>query len=412
VTWRAALVAGAILVVGWAATFLVPPWSDTSITDLPARQDKAQLLVSGALPYRDLPFEYPLLTAPVLALPALAGPTDEAYELGMAAMTLLLTAIVAWQSGRLAERTGGGALPAMAVVAACPFLLGAIVRTQFDMAPVALLLAGALLVLADRPGTGLAAVGAGAMTKVFPLASAPAALAWLLARGRRTEALRGVLALVAIVALVAGAAAALSAEGLVAGARYQLDRPAQVESAQADVVLALSALTGEPIGRSTSHGSVAIVSPVSRPVGVAFAAAFLALLVMFAMGAARAAAATWPARGLVLAMLGSVAAFAALGRVISPQFLLWIVPLLALAVAWRERALAVAAAASCLLTLAEFPSRYRDLVAGEPFAIGLTALRNLALLATVALALGALRRYAASPRPAFAGAVTRPAPSR
>ena len=46
-------------------------------------------------------------------------------------------------------------------------------------------------------------------------------------------------------------------------------------------------------------------------------------------------------RALVLASLGAVAAFACLGRVLSPQFLVWIVPLGVLAFAWRMHALAL-----------------------------------------------------------------------
>jgi len=96
------------------------------------------------------------------------------------------------------------------------------------------------------------------------------------------------------------------------------------------------------------------------------------------------------AREMVLASLAAVTAFAALGKVLSPQFMIWIVPLGALAYAWRLHALAAAVALAAILTQIEFPVRYADLVAGEAFPAVVIAIRNVVLLAVVALALRAL----------------------
>ena len=80
----------------------------------------------------------------------------------------------------------------------------------------------------------------------------------------------------------------------------------------------------------------------------------------------------WPRRGpaaeraLVLASLAAVVAFAALGKVLSPQFLIWVVP--ARGAGLRRGAmdaLAAAVAAAIVLTLLEFPARYFDLVARD-----------------------------------------------
>jgi hypothetical protein len=97
-------------------------------------------------------------------------------------------------------------------------------------------------------------------------------------------------------------------------------------------------------------------------------------------------------RALVLGALTAVLAFAALGKVLSPQYLLWLVPLAALAFAWRLHALAAALGAAAVLTQLEFPARYFDLVAREPVAVALVVLRNIALLTALALALRELVR--------------------
>jgi hypothetical protein len=102
----------------------------------------------------------------------------------------------------------------------------------------------------------------------------------------------------------------------------------------------------------------------------------------------------------VVASLAACAGFALFGKVFSPQFVIWVVPLGALAFAWRMRALAAAVALVAVLTQIEFPAHYFEVVAREPLAIGVVALRNLALAVVIALSLRELRASRVAPRPA------------
>ena len=80
------------------------------------------------------------------------------------------------------------------------------------------------------------------MTKVFPIVIAPVAIAWLVARGRRRDAWQGALVCAAVMAAIAGAAVAVSPDGALDAVRYHLDRPVQIESSPALVVLGLDAV--------------------------------------------------------------------------------------------------------------------------------------------------------------------------
>jgi hypothetical protein len=93
----------------------------------------------------------------------------------------------------------------------------------------------------------------------------------------------------------------------------------------------------------------------------------------------------------VLTSLAATIAFALLGKVLSPQFVIWALPLGALAFAWRMHALAAAVALAAILTQVEFPAHYFDVVAREPLALVLVAARNAALLAVLVLALRELQ---------------------
>lgn len=416
---RSAHVGIALLMLTGAVTAFVPPWDDESVGDLGSRAIHAGAMLDGRVPYSDFGFEYPPLAAPAIALPGLAGTAEDEYRVGIGIMAFLLGVVVLLLVGALARRTGGAPWLAVVALAAAPLLLGAVVRLHFDLVAVALTLAALLALLERRPALGLGLVALGTMTKGFPLVVAPVALAWLWAEGDLRSLRRGTVALVATLTVIGGGWVAYSHDGARDALQYQLDRPVQVESSTASVLRAVDALGGAEASVVHSHATAGLEGPLDGPLGVVFgallaaavlSAAALAALMARAGDADTAAAGAWASRdgpasrgpgrdrALVLAALAAVAAFAAFGRVLSPQYLVWVAPLLALALAWRMWALGAACAAACALTLVEFPSRYFDLIDGEPFAVAVIAARNLALMVAVALALLGLRRML-PPRP-------------
>ena len=388
------------LAVSFAAVLLVPPWSDERFTDLPVYSGYAAAILDGDLPYRDLAFEYPPLAAPLMALPGIVSTRDEPYRLLFAALALVLLAGLALVAARLAAATGGRPLVAGLAVAVAPLLTGAMIRTHFDLAPTLLLAAAVLALARARSSLGLALLGVAAMTKGFPLLAAPVALGWLWAGGRRREAWRAGLVLAGVLGAVAVAAAALSPGGALDAVRYHLDRPVQVESAPASVLFALGALGGERPEAVGGFGSDNLEHPAAAAVAAVFTGLGVGALVALVLAAA---ARRGDLRALALAMLAVPVAGMAFAKVLSPQFLVWALPLLALAAALRERALAGTLAAATVLTLAEFPSRYADLVAGDAIPVALVAARNVLLVGAVALVLRALGPRA-TPAQADAGA--------
>jgi len=68
-----------------------------------------------------------------------------------------------------------------------------------------------------------------------------------------------------------------------------------------------------------------------------------------------------------------------------------VLPLGALAFAWRMHALALTVLAAAVLTQVEFPAHYFDVVAREPLALALVAVRDAMLLAVLGLSVRALR---------------------
>jgi len=80
-----------------------------------------------------------------------------------------------------------------------------------------------------------------------------------------------------------------------------------------------------------------------------------------------------------------VVAFVALSKVLSPQFLVWLVLLVPLVGGPRRRAAIALTAVACALTAIWFPARYWDLVRDfDPLSSWLVLLRGLVLLGLLA----------------------------
>jgi uncharacterized membrane protein len=385
---RAAAAGAGLLAAAFALTFALDPWQHELVSDIPLYRGYADLFLEGSLPYADIGFEYPPLAAPLMALPGLASLDLDEYRLAFAALALALAAALMLVTGGVAALGGSGRRRALVAVALAPLLTGAMIRTHFDLAPVLCLVGGLAAVGSGRPRLGFALFGVGGALKLFPLAAVPVAAAWLLGRGRGREALHGVAVTAAVMGLAVGAAVALSPDGAWEAVEYHVERPLQIESLPATMLNAVEAVGGRAPEPIHSHRSDGLEHPAADFLEALFTALLFAALAALALAAHRAS----DFRGLALAGLGTAAAFAAFGKVLSPQFMLWLVPLMALAWAWRMRALAAAAAAAIATTLAWFPERYFDLVDRETVPLAAVAVRNVMLVAVLALLARQLRQ--------------------
>jgi hypothetical protein len=168
----------------------------------------------------------------------------------------------------------------------------------------------------------------------------------------------------------------------------------QIESTPATVLFALggSDVTGTNL-RPDRFKSNGLDGGHAETVEVLFSV----LLVLALMAVVALAARARDARHLVLCGFAALLAFVTLGKVFSPQYVIWLAPFAALAWVWGRRAVAALTGAAIVLTHVEFPSRYFDLINEDPTVIWIVAARNgllLAALAVLATALaGAARDY-------------------
>ena len=380
------------LALTYALATTVGPFSDTTVNDLFVYTSYAELLSAGQLPYLDFGFEYPPLAAAPLWLAELPGRDEATYAVSFALLIAPFVLAVQWLTARLAAGERAGAQVAWLLVA-MPLLIGASLRTHFDAIPVALALGGLLALGRARPSLGFALLALGTMTKLFPVLLALAAFVWLAARGERPAALRGGAIFLAIVVAIS---LPFAGEGYVDALRFHIERPVQIESTPATVLFVLGGteVTGTNLrpDRFKSNGlDGGSADAVARLFAIALA---LALAAIVALAARRP-----DPRHLVLCGFAALLAFVALGKVLSPQYVIWLAPFAALTWVWRERLVALLCTGAIVLTQVEFPSRYFDLINEHEDVIRIVAARNallLAALVTLAASLVRSSRHASA----------------
>jgi hypothetical protein len=339
-------------------------------------------MAHGHVPYRDFRVEYPPGALPVFALPALGHPGFSLYNHEFQVL-LALCGVGALAAMALALRSLGASsartAAALGFTALAPLVLGSVILYRYDLWPAALTVAGLAAILSGRQRLGCAALGLGIAAKVFPAVLLPPAIAYLWRRSGRREALVCLGLAATVVSVTVIPFLVLAPHGVWESIVRQTTRPLQIESLGAAVLLLVHHAGGLSLTMQTSHGSQNLGGSLADAVG----ATETALLVLVLIGIWTAAAAGPPRRErLVRYSAASVVAFVAFGKVLSPQFMIWLIPLVPLVRGRRGLAASGLLGLALLLTQLWFPARYWDLVRRfEAFPSALVLARDLVLLA-------------------------------
>jgi hypothetical protein len=345
-------------------------------------------IADGDVPYRDFRIEYPPGALPMFALPAVGKPGFSQYQrqfqvlLGvLAGATLLAMASVLLSLGATTTRLAG----ALGFFALSPLVLGSVVIYRYDLWPAALAVAGLTGILVGRERWGFASLGLGIAAKIFPAVIVPPAIAYVWRTRGRREALVCLAIAAAVVAVFVVPFLAVAPHGLWESVHRQASRPLQIESLGAGFLLAAHQVGGLHLDVVTSHGSQNLAGSLPRGLGAVETALLVLSLLATWILAARAPAT--PER-LVRYSAAAVTAFIAFDKVLSPQFMIWLIPLVPLVGGRRGLAASALLGLALLLTQLWFPIRYWDLVLQlKAFPSWSVLARDLVLVALLAVLL-------------------------
>jgi hypothetical protein len=384
-------VAVASVLFGFSFYALITWLEQGQLSDVPVYVHYAHLMRGGAVPYRDFAFEYPPAALPPILLPVYMSwsfATSFAVLMGVCGagcLALVATAL------RDVEASPARTWAALLIVGVSPLVLGSLFDTRFDLWPTLLALGALVALVQERPLVTGALLGLGFAAKLWPVALLPLAVVHLWRRRGSDSALAAVVTFLAVAAACFVPFALLAPHGLRAMFADQLDRPLQVESLGSAVLMAAQHLGMRPLSTIDSHGAQALSG---RGAGLAADLSTVlevaTVIVIWIVFARRRNAG---GEAVLLAAAATVAALVAFDKVLSPQYLIWLVPFVALVRGW----LGVLAGAFLFLALGLtqtwFPWHYWRLALDHaaPWSWYLLT-RDLALVALAAVLLASLSR--------------------
>jgi uncharacterized membrane protein len=395
----ASLVAITAFVGVWALLH-VGFYTRSQVLDTPIYQRYGDAIARGEVPYRDFAVEYPPGALPVFALPGLGEPGQgqdvkpgfrHAFETlmwlcGAVALAAMAVVLVGIRAGPVQ------AWSALVFAALAPLALGSVILSRFDLWPAALVVLALAAFVTDRFWAGSIVLGLAISAKLYPAVLLPlvAIYAWK-RRGRRCAltclGLTSATVLVVFLPFVV-----LSPGGVWHSLTVQLSRPLQIESLGASVLVAAHHLWGFGIAEGTSHGSQNLVGRTPD----ALAAVLTVLQACGLIGVWALFARARPTHeGLIRASAAALVLFIAFGKVLSPQFLIWLVPVVPLVRGRRGLAAGALLLVAMVLTQLWFPFRYWDYAnTFDVTASWLVLVRNVVLVVLAVLLMLPDRRVA------------------
>jgi len=397
----AAFAAIALFVVSWTLLH-VGFYKHKQLIDTPVYQRYGNAIADGRVPYRDFKVEYPPGALPVFALPGLAEPGRNqevskgfrrSFETlmwlcGAAALSAMAVIL------RALRRSTLNVWAALCFAAITPLLLGSVVLSRFDLWPAALVAAALAALTSGRLRLGHALLGLGVTAKLYPAVLVPLGVAFVWRRAGPREALACLGLALGVIAAVFTPFVVLSPDGVWESLSVQLTRPLQVESLGSALLLVGHHVFGLGVTGDTSHGSQNLAGNAAA--GLAIASTVLQAGVLIWIWAAFARG-RGDAEALVRSTAAALCASIAFGKVLSPQFLIWLIPIVPLVRGRRGLGASALLGLALVLTQIWFPFRYFRLALD--FEAGLSWLllaRDLTLVALVATLVVTLLRTTAT----------------
>lgn len=364
------------------------------------------ILNAHQLPYRDFITEYPPLAILSFVLPAFFFREPFSYNLAFAVEILIADLIILVLLSRLStilkipiwETLGGYTIFILVV--------GPLVTARHDMIPALLVMLAFYALITKKNRTAWMLLGLGVMTKVFPLIYVPLFAVLYLHDRRYSDLVNGINSMVTTIFLLALPWLIIDAEGFFSFLTYHVQRGVQGESIYASILLIGQLFGLTNVENVYNYGSWNLTSPLADNMATASSVIMVGLLVISYL---LAGFAFWRRRNLgeidpiktsdLNALLLQFALLITLiliitDKVLSPQYLIWLCPLMALITGKLRNTIWIMFAVAGICTQFIFPHNYAAYQAVETLPVLVETLRNLLLVAmAILLVIKSLKPY-------------------
>ena len=294
----------------------------------------AEAMVSGKMPYSGFDAEYPPFAMVIILLPRLISFNSFTYQIafGIEAYLFLLAGI--YWTYRIAEKYTDkpGKVADMYIV--FTVILLDFVLDRYDVFPMIMLLGSIYFFTREKYTASWIMLALGTVTKLYPALAAPIFLIYLLRRKRYDLALKGI-----GICLVIGIACMIpffivDADSALMFLTYHMDRGLQTEAPISSLLMLLGHFDIVDVSYIYNYGSDNIYGPVPDAIAKVMMPLMvflmLALYVYYVFLGKKEGAIEDNMPRLILVIFSTVMIFMLVNKVLSSQYLVWIIPFVAL----------------------------------------------------------------------------------
>ena len=333
--------------------------------------------------------EYPPLAVPLLALPDVVPGVG--YGTAFKVLQALAAVVAICGASAFAHAAGfsrSRALFASVSVGAAPAVLGGLALNRFDLWPAALVIVALALLVRGRTGFSAAVLAVACLVKLTPVVLVPALVAFVHRRHGRRALLRpaAVFTVVGLVVLVPFLV--IGQDGLTNSVLYHSERPLHLESTAGGALAVARQLRGAETSVEFTYGSANIAGSTAEALAALSTVAGLAGVLLVAWLLHRGPP---TAERLVVAASATTAVAMLFGKVLSPQYATWLIPLVPL-VAPPLGLAAVALLVALLAVTRTLYARIESVWSLESSGLALLTARNVIVAALAVLLTAGLAR--------------------
>lgn len=363
----------------------------------------ATKILDGMLPYSDFFSEYPPLALFSFLLPALFFPDYPAYGFFYAVEIYLLDLMVLFILAKLTSRIKLQIWPVLGVYTLCLMAIGSIATGRFDLLPATLVLVALYAFISGRNKIAWGFLALGASAKLYPLVMAPLFFLYLLRQQQYRRLMQGIVVFGGVILVLNLPWIIIDADGFWQFLSYHLERGLHSESSYGLVILMGQVMGMTQAEGIMTYGSWNLASPMAENLSRAsFYITFGILSVTYAFYARQ----LWKKRSggistsellnneavtLLRYTLVAILIMLLTSKVFSPQFMIWLCPLIPIVEArWRYVPMVLFLIAGAI-TQYIYPHNYITFELFTPYLVVMLAIRNLLLVAMAAIYLLPIR---------------------
>jgi uncharacterized membrane protein len=345
--------------------------------------DFASKVLHGELPYKDFALEYPPFSLFFFLLPRLFASTWLTFAVYFQVEVVIVDIIGLLLIYSIARRLGRSPYLWLSIYTVGILVMGPIVGQQYDIFPAVMSLAAVYFFWRGYHKTAWALVALGALTKIYPAVIAPIFLIYYLRNREYRQIWTGVITFAAVILIILLPFLVIAPASLWTLYSYHGQRGLQLESIYSAFLMAgdkSAVATGFSYGSWNLTGATAdAIAKLSTYITGVFL--LISYWFMYSL--------TKKGRPNIL-QVGTFSLLAVLvtlitSKVLSPQYIIWLVPLLPLCAGrWRFAIWPIFGVIG-ILTFYIFPVHYNELIYLESWAVRVLLIRDALLIVMTVL---------------------------